>query len=48
MANHKRKRPKHQRRGCLLCKGHKDEREAKEPKPSDKRRMQTDGESSNG
>jgi len=26
MANHKRKRPKHQRAGCLLCKPHKDER----------------------
>ena len=24
--NHKRKRPKHQRAGCLLCKYHKDER----------------------
>lgn len=24
--NHKRKRPKHQRAGCLLCKAHKDER----------------------
>lgn len=26
MANHKRRRPKHQRAGCLLCKPHKDER----------------------
>lgn len=26
MANHKRKRPKHQRAGCLMCKPHKDER----------------------
>ena len=24
--NHKRKRPKHQRAGCLFCKPHKDER----------------------
>jgi hypothetical protein len=24
--NHKRKRPKHQRAGCLMCKPHKDER----------------------
>lgn len=24
--NHKRRRPKHQRAGCLLCKPHKDER----------------------
>lgn len=29
--NHKRRRPKHQRAGCLLCKPHKDERTAKEP-----------------
>lgn len=27
--HHKRKRPKHQRAGCLLCKPHKDERAAK-------------------
>jgi hypothetical protein len=26
--NHKRRRPKHQRGGCLLCKPHKDERES--------------------
>lgn len=26
MAHHKRKRPKHQRAGCLLCKPNKDER----------------------
>lgn len=26
MAHHKRKRPKHQRGGCLMCKGYKDER----------------------
>jgi hypothetical protein len=41
--NHKRKRPKHQRAGCLLCKGYKDERAAKaeqrEP-PSVRRRVQ--------
>jgi hypothetical protein len=30
--NHKRRRPKHQRAGCLLCKPHKDEREAKRPR----------------
>jgi hypothetical protein len=29
MSHHKRRRPKHQRAGCLLCKSHKDEREAK-------------------
>jgi hypothetical protein len=27
--NHKRRRPKHQRAGCLLCKPWKDERAAK-------------------
>jgi hypothetical protein len=26
MAHHKRRRPKHQRAGCLWCKPHKDER----------------------
>lgn len=26
MAHHKRRRPKHQHSGCLLCKPHKDER----------------------
>jgi hypothetical protein len=29
MANHKRKRPKHLRSGCLFCKPHKDERQPK-------------------
>lgn len=32
MAHHKRRRPKHQRNGCLQCKAHKDEREAKNSK----------------
>ncbi len=32
--NHKRKRPKHRRAGCLMCKPHKDERTTKEAKPS--------------
>ena len=27
--HHKRRRPKHRRAGCLLCKPHKDEREPK-------------------
>lgn len=40
MAHHKRKRPKHQRSGCLLCKPFKDERVKKEPKPSEKRKLQ--------
>lgn len=26
MSHHKRRRPKHQRAGCLICKPHKDER----------------------
>jgi hypothetical protein len=33
MPHFKRKRPKHQRAGCLLCKPHKDERFAKTPRP---------------
>jgi hypothetical protein len=39
--NHKRRRPKHQRAGCLWCKPHKDERSAdlREP-PAAARRMQ--------
>ena len=45
--NHKRKRPKHQRAGCLFCKGYKDERVAKGTqrfKPSERRKVQDDGE----
>lgn len=43
MAHHKRRRPKHQRRGCLFCKPYKDERESKsEQKASVKRRTQDD------
>jgi hypothetical protein len=45
MANHKRRRPKHQRNGCLFCKGHKDERGKGSPsreKPSVRRRLQPD------
>jgi len=44
MAHHKRKRPKHQRAGCLLCKPQKDERETKEwrLRPSERRRIQPD------
>jgi len=42
MAHHKRKRPKHQRGGCLFCKPQKDERGSSEPAdpPSARRRMQ--------
>lgn len=40
--NHKRKRPKHQRAGCLMCKPQKDERRTKEPKPSVRRKLQDD------
>lgn len=41
--NHKRKRPKHQRAGCILCKPHKDERAAKQDKPSVRRQKQDKG-----
>lgn len=41
--NHKRKRPKHQRNGCLLCKPQKDERGAKPVKASVARKLQPDG-----
>jgi hypothetical protein len=40
--NHKRKRPKHQRAGCLMCKPHKDERLTKLPRPSLRRKLQDD------
>ncbi len=42
--NHKRKRPKHQRAGCLMCKAHKDERVGAKAslKPSVKRKLQRD------
>ena len=45
MANHKRKRPKHRRAGCLLCKPHKDERASKKEqrqRPSVRRKLQDD------
>ena len=43
--NHKRKRPKHLRNGCIFCKPWKDEREAKSNrlKASLKRKLQPDG-----
>jgi hypothetical protein len=42
--NHKRKRPKHQRAGCLFCKPQKDEREPKPKrlKPNQRRKLQPD------
>lgn len=40
MANHKRKRPKHQRAGCIFCKPHKDERRSKKPPVPVRRRLQ--------
>jgi hypothetical protein len=46
MAHHKRKRPKHQRNGCLLCKSYKDEREKgsrEAEKPSVRRKLQDKG-----
>jgi len=45
MANHKRKRPKHQRSGCLMCKPWKDERgkgRATREAPSVRRKLQKD------
>ena len=36
MAHHKRKRPKHQRGGCLYCKTWKDERSKQRPSASDR------------
>jgi hypothetical protein len=47
MAHHKRRRPKHQRAGCIFCKPWKDERvgkgKAKEmARPSVRRRLQPD------
>jgi hypothetical protein len=38
--HHKRKRPKHQRAGCLLCKPWKDERLKKELPANDQRKLQ--------
>jgi hypothetical protein len=40
MTHHKRKRPKHQRAGCLHCKPHKDERGSQEEKASDRRKAE--------
>lgn len=37
--NHKRKRPKHQRAGCIFCKPHKDERAAKILPANDNRKL---------
>lgn len=42
MAHHKRKRPKHRRAGCLMCKPHKDERVRKIGPVSVQRRLQRD------
>lgn len=42
MAHHKRRRPKSRRAGCLFCKGHKHQREAKIPPVAAQRRMQDD------
>lgn len=45
MAHHKRRRPKHRRAGCLLCKRWKDERGPEMLAASDERRLQPeDGE----
>lgn len=45
MAHHKRRRPKHQRAGCLFCKPWKDEREKRTremQRASVRRRLQAD------
>jgi hypothetical protein len=42
MGNHKRKKPKHQRAGCLYCKPHKDNG-VNDLKHSDKKRYILDG-----
>jgi hypothetical protein len=39
MAHHKRRRPKHQRAGCLYCKPHKDERRKKRLRPTQERKI---------
>ena len=39
MSHHKRRRPKHQRAGCLMCKPHKDERDVTTERPSVQRRL---------
>lgn len=40
MPSHKRRRPKHQRAGCIFCKPHKDERGSTPDRPSVQRRLQ--------
>jgi hypothetical protein len=42
MPHHKRRRPKHRRAGCLLCKPHKDERVSKlrRLRPGQRRKVQ--------
>lgn len=44
MPNHKRRKPKHKRAGCIMCKAWKDEREPKRKrfKPSELRKLQDD------
>lgn len=42
MAHHKRKRPKHQRNGCLFCKPHKDNGAKNKLHPSVARHLQED------
>lgn len=42
MAHHKRRRPKHQRNGCLMCKYHKDERVRFSLRPNQARKIQPD------
>ncbi len=44
MANHKRKRSKNQRAGCLMCKPHKGNHAKDKLKASVKRKLQADDE----
>jgi hypothetical protein len=41
--NHKRKRPKNRRAGCLMCKPHKANGAKNSLKPSVRRRLQPEG-----
>jgi len=43
MANHKRKKPKNARAGCLMCKPHKMNGAKNKNKASIRRKLQTDG-----
>lgn len=44
MANHKRKKPKNSRAGCLMCKPHKANGAKEKEKPSIRRKLQEETE----